>query len=417
MPFRIALSGLDAASTDLKVTGNNIANASTTGFKESRTEFVSLFSSALTDVGSNTSGNGVRVSRVAQQFSQGNIDFTENNLDMAINGDGFFILEDDAGSINYTRNGAFSINREGYLVDQAGKYIQVYPPAATGVTSNFLTGVLQGIQLPTTAGAPSETTEVNISLNMDAAESQPAVVFDPTNPASYNYSTSTTVYDSLGASHTGTMYYVKTAIPGQWQTYLYVTDASGTAQNVTVGGAAFQTLTFDGAGQMTAPPLNQIAYDPLAVGGGANNLTMTYDYTGTTQYGADFGVNDLTQDGYASGRLSGMDIDKTGVIFARFTNGQSLVLGKVAIARFNNPQGLRQSGDSNWAETYESGDHQYGEAGSGSFGLIQSGALESSNVDIASQLVNLITAQRNFQANSQVISTADTVTQTIINIR
>jgi flagellar hook protein FlgE len=243
-------------------------------------------------------------------------------------------------------------------------------------------------------------------VNLNSSEVPPTVPFDPTNPESYNRSsTSTTVYDSLGNAHTQTMYFRKTAA-NAWDQYTYI----GGNQ---VGAA--NTMTFDTAGNLTSSPtVPATPYDP---GNGAAPINLTLDFTGTTQYGQSFGVNNISQDGYTSGRLAGVDIDTDGVIFARYTNGQSAALGKVALAKFNNQQGLRQIGNSNWSESFESGTPQLGEAGTSSFGQIQSGALESSNVDIAAQLVNLITAQRNFQANAEVISTADSATQTVINIR
>ena len=264
-------------------------------------------------------------------------------------------------------------------------------------------------------------------MNLSAAESQPALAFDPTNGLTYNHSTSTTIYDSLGTAHTMTMYYVKTALPGEWDVYTYI-DGTGPANNVipsSVGAPVppeAARLTFDSAGALVpgvgdVSATGTVSYAAFPPGGGAAPLNLTFNYGNTTQYGTDFAVNNLTQNGFTAGRLSGVDIDNTGVVFARFTNGQSLALGKVAMAKFNNPQGLRQLGDTSWAETFTSGDVQLGEAGSSSFGLFQSGGLENSNVDIAEQLVNLITAQRNFQANAQVITTADAVTQTIINIR
>jgi flagellar hook protein FlgE len=269
---------------------------------------------------------------------------------------------------------------------------------------------------------------VDAAVNLSASETQPILTFDPTNGETYNHSTSTTVYDSLGAAHTMTVYYVKTAAAGEWDVYTYV-DGTGLANNVTPNGAAYPPaapeparLIFDSAGALIpnsgdVSATGTVTYTAYPPGGGASDLNLTFDYANTTQYGTDFAVNNLTQNGYTAGRLSGVDIDNTGVVFARFTNGQSLALGKVSMAKFNNPQGLRQLGDTSWAETFTSGDVQLGEAGTSSFGLFQSGGLENSNVDIAEQLVNLITAQRNFQANAQVITTADTVTQTIINIR
>lgn len=438
MPFRIALSGLDAASTDLQVTGHNIANAATTGFKESRAEFADIYATSIQDVSSTSAGRGVKVTRVAQQFGQGSLEFTANNLDLAINGEGFFVLQDAAGNTSFSRSGAFGTDRDGYVVNHANDRLQVFAPIDIEGT-RFNTGATIDLVLPTLSGTPQATFNVDAALNLNASETVPLttwpagttdntdpgynVLTDPTFESNvstdmYNHATSTTVYDSLGNAHRATMYYLKTSTAGEWQTYTYVdgTLAAGdgangfsTLQFLPTGGLDTSIGSVNAQGRMTLAnwtPTN-----------GANDISLTFDYANTTQYGADFSVNDLTQDGYTAGRLSGIDVDNSGVVFARFTNGQSSALGKVALAKFNNPQGLRQLGDTSWAQTFTSGDVQMGEPGTSSLGLIQSGALENSNVDIAEQLVNLITAQRNFQANAQVITTADTITQTIINIR
>jgi flagellar hook protein FlgE len=405
MPFRLALSGLNAAQADLTVTANNIANTATAGFKGSRAEFAELFSVSPQGVSNAAIGNGVRTSNVSQQFTQGNIDFTDNSLDLALSGQGFFILS-DGGATAYTRAGAFQVDRDGYIVNSMNQRLQAYPPTGTGT---FNTGALGDIQLVTTESAPSATTSAEIVLNLPANASQPTTTpFDPADMNSYNRATSLTTYDSLGAAHTATMYFVKTANPNEWTTSLYV---DGTA----VGTA--QTLQYSNTGALTAPAGGQIAFPDYTPATGAAPMSMTFDFGQSTQYGSTFNVNSVTQDGYTTGRLIGMDIDSTGVVQARFTNGRSLALGQVAIANFANPQGLQQLGDTSWAETYGSGQALRGQAGNSGFGLIQSGALEASNVDITEQLVNMITAQRNFQANAQMISTADAITQTIINIR
>jgi flagellar hook protein FlgE len=405
MTFRLALSGLNAAQADLTVTANNIANTATNGFKGSRAEFAELFSVSPQGVSSNAIGNGVRVSNVAQQFTQGNIDFTDNSLDLALSGQGFFILN-DGGALAYTRAGAFQVDNQGYVVNARQQRLQVYPPSADG---QFNTGALTDIQLVTSESAPAATTNVDVTLNLPANAAQPTVAtFDPANVNSYNNATSLTTYDSLGAAHTATMYFVKTANPNEWTTQLYVDgNAVGTAQ----------TLEYDDTGALINPANGQIAFPAYTPATGAADMNMTFNFADTTQYGGNFTVNAITQDGYTTGRLIGMDIDSTGVVQARFTNGRSLALGQVALANFSNPQGLQQLGDTNWAETFGSGQALRGQAGNSGFGLIQSGALEASNVDITAQLVNMITAQRNFQANAQMISTQDSITQTIINIR
>ncbi len=405
MPFRLALSGLNAAQADLTVTANNIANTATAGFKSSRAEFAELFSVSPQGVSSAAVGNGVRVSNVSQQFAQGNIDFTDSSLDLALSGQGFFVLS-DAGALAYTRAGAFQVDRSGYVVNSQNQRLQAYPPSANG---GFNTGALSDIQLVTSESAPAATTEAEVVLNLPGNAVEPVnATFDPADLNSYNHATSLTTYDSLGAAHTATLYFIKGAATNEWTTRLYVDGAA-------VGGP--EALTYSSTGALTTPAGGQIAFGSHPTNTGADDMNMTFDFSRTTQYGDTFNVNAVTQDGYTTGRLIGIDIDSTGVVQARFTNGRSLALGQVAIANFSNPQGLQQLGDTMWAETFSSGQAVRGQAGNSGFGLIQSGALEASNVDITEQLVNMITAQRNFQANAQMISTADAITQTIINIR
>lgn len=406
MPFRIALSGLNAAQTDLAVTGNNVANASTAGFKGARTEFSDVYAVAFEGISSLATGNGVAVTGITQDFSQGNIDFTQRNLDIAVSGQGFFVVNDSSGQ-SFTRAGAFHIDRDGFIVNQATQKLQVFPSIVGG---GFNTGVLSDMQLSTSDGPPQATTAITATLNLSSSDTVPTTVpFNPADPTSFNNSTSTVIYDSLGTAHTSTLYYVKAAVANQWDTYQYI-DGNVVAS----GGASPVSLTFNSDGTLAGPA--SIAYDAVPSGTGALPIQIGVNYGNTTQYGSSFAVNGLSQDGFSTGRLSGIDIDDEGVIFARFTNGQSNALGKVALAGFANVGGLRQQGDTAWAQSFESGDLILGEANTASFGLIQSGALEASNIDIAESLVNLITAQRNFQANAQVISAADTVTQTIINI-
>jgi flagellar hook protein FlgE len=233
-------------------------------------------------------------------------------------------------------------------------------------------------------------------------------VFDPNDPNSFNQATSLTLFDSLGATHTGTMYFVKTATANQWETRLHIDGAA-------VGGA--QTLQYSNTGLLTAPVGGQVPFPAYVPSTGAAAMTVNVDLSQSTQFGGNFSVNSVSQDGFTTGRLIGIDIDETGIVQARFTNGNSQPLGQVAIANFANPQGLQQLGNTQWAETFSSGQALRGQAGNSGFGLVQSGALEGANVDVTEQLVQMITAQRNFQANAQMISTADQITQTIINMR
>lgn len=405
MPFRIALSGLNASSAELKVVANNIANVSTTGFKKSRTEFADIYSVAnLGNVGT-AIGSGVAVAAVAQQFSQGNISFTDNGLDLAVSGQGFFRLS-DKGTTVYSRAGAFSVNRDGYIVNPQNQRLTAY----LADTNGNVTGAIGDLQLDTSNIEPQASAAVKVGVNLDATSTVPPV-FDVTNPNTYNNSTSLTVYDSLGTPHLAEIYYRKSAA-NTWETHLFV---NGTELTPSASG----TLTFNPDGSLATPAGGQIAYNAFPIAG-ADPLNLTLNYAGTsptTQFGSKFGVNSLDQDGYTTGRLSGLDISSTGIVQARFTNGQSRTLGQVALANFSNLEGLRQLGDTTWAESFDSGVALVGQPGTASLGQIQSGALEDSNVDLTEELVQMITAQRNFQANSQVIKTADTVTQTIINIR
>jgi flagellar hook protein FlgE len=405
MAFRLALSGINAASTDLAVTANNIANTNTIGFKSSRAQFAEVFSVSAQGVSSSAVGNGVRVADVAQQFKQGNIDSTGNSLDLALSGQGFFILS-DGGALSYSRAGAFQVDRDGYVVNSNNQRLQTFPPTPGG---GFNTGSLADLRLVTSESPPTATSNVEVILNLPGNATPPAISpFSVTDPDSYSHSTSMTVYDSLGAAHTATLYFTKTANTNEWEQRLYV---DGTA----VGGP--QLLQYSTSGQIVSPANGVLSYPPYSPATGAAPMTITYDVGGTTQYGSNFSVNAITQDGYTTGRLIGIDIEATGVVQARFTNGRSTPLGQIALGQFSNPNGLQQLGDTSWGETFASGQALRGIAGNAGLGLIQSGALEASNVDITEQLVNMITSQRNFQANAQMISTSDQVTQTIINIR
>jgi flagellar hook protein FlgE len=416
MPFQIALSGLSAASSDLGVTGNNIANASTVGFKESRAEFADIFAVSFGGISNTAIGGGTRLAAVTQQFTQGNIDPTGNGLDIAVNGQGFFIYNNN-GVNNYSRNGALQVDRSGYLVDAQNRRLQVYE-ALDPQGNVFNTGTLSDLQLSTNAGQPAATTAIDATLNLqadDAVTGAPGADIDPTDPNTFNYSTSVTVYDSLGISHTMSMYFQKTD-SNTWDLRAQLNSPGGVTTDLLIGGNQESAVTFNPDGSINTGGL--IDFDVVNLAGitGADPLDLELDLGNSTQYGAGYN-SALVQDGYTTGRLSSIDIDEEGVVFARFTNGQAEALGKVALANFANPQGLLQLGENSWAETFAAGAPQLGAAGSASFGLIQSGGLETSNVDIAQQLVKLIIAQRNYQANAQVISTADTVTQTIINMR
>jgi flagellar hook protein FlgE len=403
--FDIGLSGLTAASSDLDVTANNVANANTVGFKESRAEFADVFAAGAVNLNTSQVGEGVRLSTTAQQFTQGNISTSGSNLDLAISGDGFFTVQDPSNGIVYTRNGQFSEDKNGNVVTATGQALQVYPPTSTG---GFNTGSLSDLNLQTAQSTPLATTGGTVILNLPAGSAPPAGgAFDPTNPATYNQSTSTTVYDSLGNSFPATFFFTQTAAPGVWNV------------NMTVNGVLNGTtnqLTFSNTGAVTAPVGGALNFPGFAPADGAAAMNMTFNFGQTTQFGGGFGVTSIIQNGFATGQLSTVSIDPTGVVSAVYTNGRSTQLGQLALANFPDPQGLKQLGDTSWAETFTSGTHISGTAGSAGFGSVQSGALEASNVDLTTQLVNMITAQRAFQANAQVITTANQLSQTVINI-
>lgn len=405
MTFRIALSGLNAASSELSVTANNIANANTTGFKESRAQFADLFNSSSVGLADIQVGGGARLAGVQQMFTQGNVNFTSNALDMAISGDGFFTLSNE-GALSYTRDGSFGVDRNGFLVSKEGARVQGFAPTAGG---SFNTAALSDIQLSTSSSAPQATSLLTTTLNLPANAAEPsAAPFDPSDADSFNHSSAVTVFDSLGDSHTLTSFFVKTANANEWEMQVALDG------NV-VGGAT--PVTFDSDGQLLTPANGDLTLPPITLSNGAADLEVDIDLDGVTQYGDTYAVNSIRQDGFASGRLVGVEVNEEGIVQARFTNGQTTALGQLAMTRFSNPEGLQALGDTAWAETFDSGSAQRGVAGSSGFGGVQSGALEASNVDLTEQLVNMITAQRNFQANAQMITTADQVTQAALNIR
>ena len=439
MSFNTALAGLQAATIDLGITSNNISNVSTTGFKNSRAEFADIFQ--VTPFGNTPTaiGSGVRVSSVSQQFDQGNLEFTEGSLDMAITGQGFFIMTENANDndFSYTRAGQFRVDSEGFVTNNGGQFLRGFPVDTQGtVTSTSLNSTIP-IQLPATTGAPQATTEVEIGVNLDstATELDPAN-FDPTVSASYAHSTSTTVFDSLGASHVVSYYFVPDVQgsatnaandPNQWAVFSYVdgieadmtggTTVAHTNNGVAVNqDAGFLNFNADGTLASSTPAT---LTNTINLTNGAVPLTVSYDFANnsTTQYSSDFTVNTLDSDGFPTGRLTGLIISDTGSLEATFSNGVSQPIASIALADFPNSQGLKNIGGAAWTETLDSGGVIPGAAGTRRFGLIQSGALETSNVDLTAELVNLITAQRNFQANARSIETSNTITETIIQIR
>jgi len=424
MGFSTAISGLNAASNLLSTTGNNIANANTTGFKRSRSEFADVYASGLGGVSKSTPGAGVVIANVAQQFDQGNLELTGNGLDLAISGEGFFALGDS--TINpqqkvYTRAGMFHADEEGYIVNNSGEALLAYRPNGNTVAEGFSTGIMQTLQVDSSQGQPQPTTKISTGVNLDASKQAPTLSFvgpsgGVVDPNTYTHTSSVTVYDSLGNPHVASKYFVKTANPMEWDIYTYV-DGRDIKGSVPPASPIADKLTFDNVGKLISPVNGQFIYPPITVAPNAQDLAITLDLNGSTQLGSPFSVNSLSQDGLPTGRLSGLDIDDTGIVFARFTNGASKPLGQVALVRFQNSQGLSKLGDTAWGENTDSGPPISGVAKTGSFGTIKAGALESSNVDLAAQLVTLIVAQQAYQANAQTITTENQVVQTLLNVR
>ena len=415
MSFYTSLTGLNSAQADLGVTSNNIANVGTVGFKKSRADFGDLFSST-----SGAIGQGAHLKNVNQQFSQGSIEMSGNALDLAISGEGFFAVRPDLSATEtvYTRAGAFSINNDNYVVDSSGQYLQAFPVSEDGsVIATGLTSA-KSLQLTSAGGLPKVTSKIELGLNLPSdAAIKPTASFSPSDSNTFNSSTQMTAYDSLGNPHVATVYFLKTSNPtpavptNNWDTKLYIDGALIQPTN-----AADSVLTFDQDGKLTAP-IAAITYDPATLITGANPLSLSIDYgTLSSQYSAPFSVMSLSQDGHPRGELSGMDIDSGGVVRANYTNGTQMALGKLMLANFDNPNGLKQIGNASFEATNASGLVDLGEAGFGGFGDIRGGALEGSNVDLTEQLVKLISAQRNFQANAKALDTSGTLMQTIMGI-
>lgn len=435
MSFNIALSGLAAAQKDIDTTANNIANVNTTGFKESRAEFADVYAASVFTSNKTKVGDGATTTKVAQQFSQGSLKFTNNSLDLAITGDGFFALSPEIGSreLSYTRAGAFKLDKNSFITDNNGNFLQGFPvDPSTGDTTSVSLSTTNPIQIPSTAGAPRASTNVFVTMNLDARETNPTVAFDPTDSASYNSTTSTTIYDSLGEPHVLTMYFRRNdpappLVPtNEWQVYAVFDD-----QTATPTGPV--TLDFDANGLPDSTPVTPPAMPDLVLPSAtlngyltngaqfAGGVTVQFrDESGTkapTQYASKFEVGSMSQDGTTAGRLTSVDIDAAGKVMASYSNGDQTYLAQVAMVKFANPQGLTQVGNTSWKQSLVSGEPLAGEANSGTFGAINSSALEQSNVNLTNELVDLIAAQRNFQANSRALEVNSTLQTTILQIR
>ncbi|SHF11524.1 flagellar hook protein FlgE [Modicisalibacter ilicicola DSM 19980] len=397
MGFSQALSGLNAASANLDVVGNNIANSQTVGFKSSSVQFADVYAGAKV-------GLGTRVSAVLQDFSNGTLESTNRNLDLAISGGGFFRMTQN-DQVVYSRNGQLTMTSDGYLENAQGARLTGFP---AGVGAG---GQPQELKIPSEGLAANPTTAIDTSLNLNAEDAtidRATVTFDAADPTTYSYANSATVYDSLGVAHNVTMYFTKTA-DNQWEVRQRMDGSAPVPDNV--GSLSFNANgTLDTAGS-TFPTYG------FTPGGGADPLTYDIDFAGTTQFGGDFELSSLNQNGYTSGSLVGIAINDDGNIVGNFSNEQSQVLGTISLANFRNPEGLQPVGDNAWAETGKSGQALLGQAGTGMFGSVESGVVETSNVDLTSELVDLIIAQRNFQANTNSVRTQSEVLESVVNLR
>ncbi len=410
MSFQQGLSGLNVASKNLAAIGNNVANAATVGYKSARAEFSDVFANSLAGGGGVQIGIGASVAAVRQQFTQGNIITTSNPLDIAINGAGFFRLSTN-GVPSYARNGQFSLDRDGYIVTNNGARLTGYQADSLG---QIVASTPTDMRMSLANISPQATSQANIALNLDSREAVPTAPFNFADPATYNSSTAMTVYDSQGNAHTLTMYFRKTAA-NTWDVY---GAANGTLLNGAGGpGTPLGALNFGANGLLPATatmpvsiPLTNGASTPLA-------FPLTFPVSDMTQFGVNFAVSQLSQNGFTTGRIAGFAIGEDGVILGRYTNGQTRAQGQIVLANFINAQGLAALGNNQWAETSDSGQPLVAAPGSGSLGTLQAGALEEANVDLTEELVNMITAQRVYQANAQTIRTQDQVLQTLVNLR
>jgi flagellar hook protein FlgE len=403
MSFSQGVSGLNAAAANLDVIGNNIANSGTVGFKSSTATFQDIYAGSRVGLGASVAG-------VVQNFSQGVTQTTSRPLDVAIQtGDGFFRMSSPSGEILYSRNGQFTEDKDGYIVNAAGMRLTGYGVNASGGING---GTPSDIQIPSSGMAPNATSNVDAEFNLDARSAVPTKTpFDPTDSTTFNYSNAAgPIYDSLGNSHDLSVYFVKTGA-NAWDVY-------GTADGAPLnGGAAISSLTFDANGNLTAPAGGTLNIAGLSFANGSAPLNIAMNLTGTTQFGTANGVSKLSQDGYTSGQLTSFAINPDGTITGSYSNQQTKLLGQVVLSSFANPNGLAPQSGNMYAATQASGQALTSAPAEGSKqGSLLAGALESSNVDLTSELVNLIVAQRNYQANAQTVKTQDQVTQTLLNM-
>lgn len=426
MSFQQGLSGLNASSKNLDVIGHNIANSNTVGFKASRAEFAEMVASAIGSAGGSNAGIGVEVAAVAQQFTQGNLTITGNSLDVAINGNGFFTLTLPDGTPAYTRAGNFKLDKEGNMITNDNAKVMGYPV-------DPVTGLRSGtdpvpMAFPTSEPIPAkQTSKITAAFNLpatakDAAGDPTATPPVPATPRA-TYGTSINVFDSQGVAKPVSLYFQKTATANTWDVYDALDDPTATPPVV---ASPIGQITFDNNGAITGPVATppatgfalSLTINPTPPN--PNNLPafpVSVSLDKVSQSGSKFSVSNLSQDGYTTGELTGINIENNGMIMTRYSNGVTRAEGQLALSSFRNTQGLASVGGNNWVATFESGQPVAGTATDGNFGSLRSGALEDSNVDLTAELVNMMTAQRAYQANAQTIKTQDQVMSTLVNLR
>ncbi|WP_312458205.1 flagellar hook protein FlgE [Pseudescherichia sp.] len=401
MAFSQAVSGLNAAATNLDVIGNNIANSATYGFKSGTASFADMFAGSKV-------GLGVKVAGITQDFTDGTTTNTGRGLDVAISQNGFFRLVDSSGSVYYSRNGQFKLDENRNIVNMQGLQLTGFP--ATGTPPTIQQGANPtAISIPNTLMAAKTTTTAAMQINLNSTDSAPTVAFDPTNADSYNKKGSVTVFDSQGNSHDMNVYFVKSGTSNTWNVY---TQDSSVANST---AALSTTLTFSETGAL----LN---------GGTANVTTATIPGADPASFSLSFlnsmqqntGANNIvatSQNGYKPGDLVSYQINDDGTVVGNYSNEQNQLLGQIVLANFANNEGLASEGDNVWSATQSSGVALLGTAGTGNFGTLTNGALEASNTDLSKELVNMIVAQRNYQSNAQTIKTQDQILNTLVNLR
>jgi len=406
----IGTTGLAAASKELDVIGNNLANSNTLGFKGGNIYFESMLNQSLSSGTSSTQvGQGVNVQNIENDFTQGPFETTSSGMDLAIDGEGFFIVTDSSGTRLYTRAGAFSLDKEGYLVDTKGYDVQGHI-----ITNGVESTALSSLQLGAIQSAPVASTTISIKANLNADSA-----------TGTTYQTAQTVYDSLGNDHTLTITYTKSATAGQWvpTATLTKTGAAGTVTatlTLTPTGAA-SPLTFDSNGALTSPASYSFNTSAFTYPGGATFADVTWNLSGTgalplTQYASTSVTDQLYSDGHPAGSLKSISIDSTGIVTGLFTNGQTEDIARVMLAKFPSVEGLSKVGNY-FAQSFSSGQPVYNAPDSAGLGMLQSSTLEMSNVDTAKEFMNMISAQRAYQANAKVITTADSMLSTLMAIR